>query len=152
MKLKKLITIFVTILLFVNCCAGAKNVQKEGTYTISNILKEANCPLTKEQEEKLKEFKPGGDRGAFRGVYEIFDEKQTKVLMEVFVSSPGRDGGPERPRFLFFAVIFENENCPFTRAQLDKLKALPGGRGAFQQMRDIFTEKQSGIVESMFNR
>ena len=152
MKLMKLMAIFVTIALFVNFCASVKKVQKESAVTISDILKEAKCPLTKDQEKKLKEFKPSGDRGAFRAVYEIFDEKQTDALKEVLGSSPGRGGGPERPRFVFFAVIFENENCPLTEAQLKELKALPGGRGAFQQMREIFTEKQSEIIQSMFNR
>ena len=152
MKLIKIIAIFVTLALFVNFCAGVKKTQREKTVTISGILKEAKCPLTKDQEKKLKEFKPAGDRGAFRAVYEVFDEKQTEALKEVFGSSPGRDGGPERPRFVFFVVLFENEKCPLTEAQLEELKALPGGRGAFQQMRDIFTEKQNEILQSMFNR
>ena len=152
MKLTKLITIFVTILLFIICCAGAKKVHKEGTVTISDILKEAKCPLNEDQAKKLKEFKPAGGRGAFQGVYEIFDEKQTNALKEVFGSSPGRGGGPERPRFVFFAVIFENENCPLTEVQLKELKALPNSREAFQQMRDIFTDKQSEILQSLFNR
>ena len=152
MKLVRLLSVFIVLALSLNSCASRKKLQDSGTNTINGILTAANCPLSEDQAKRLKEFKPGGDRGAFRGVYEIFDEKQTKVLKEVFGSSPGRDGGPERPRFLFFAVIFENENCPFTKAQLDKLKALPGGREAYQQMRDFFTEKQSGIVESMFNR
>ena len=152
MKLIKLITILATLALFVSFCASVKKVQKEGPVTISGILKEAKCPLTDGQTKKLKELRPGGERGAFRAIYEIFDEKQTDALKEAFGSSPGRDGGPERPRYLFFAVIFENENCPFTEAQLKELKALPSGRGAFQQMRDIFTEKQSEILQSMFNR
>jgi len=152
MKLLKLTTILVVLALFVNFCASMKKAQKEEANTISSILKEANCPLTGEQATKLKEIKPGGDRGAFRGVYEIFDEKQTDALKEVFGSSPGRDGGPERPRNLFFVVIFENEGCPFTEAQLKQIKALPSGRGAFQQMREIFTEQQNEIMQSMFNR
>ena len=44
--------IFVTIALFVNFCTSVKKVQKEGTVTISDILKEAKCPLTKDQETK----------------------------------------------------------------------------------------------------
>lgn len=152
MKFVQLIAIFVILALFVNFCAGAKKVQKEGTFSISTILKEAKCPLTKEQEKQLKEFKPGADRGAFRAVYELFDEKQTEALKEVLGSSPGRDGGPERPRFLFLVVLFENEKCPFTGEQLKELKALPSGRGAFEQMRDMLTEKQNGILENMFNR
>ncbi len=48
--------------------------------------------------------------------------------------------------------MFENENIPFTREQLEKLQALPEGREGFQQMRDILTEKQNALVQSMFNR
>ena len=152
MKLLKLTTILVVLALFVNFCASMKKAQKGETGTISGILKEANCPLTGEQEKRLKEFKSGGERSGFREIYEIFDEKQTDALKEVFGSSPGRDRGPERPRNLFFVVIFENAGCPFTEAQLKQIKALPSGRGAFQQMGEIFTEQQNEIMKSMFNR
>ena len=152
MKLVKLTTILVVLALLVSFCASIKKAEKGETGTISGILREANCPLNGEQEKRLKEFKPGGDRSGFREIYEIFDEKQTDALKEVFGSSPGRDGGPERPRNLFFAVIFENEGCPFTEAQLKQIKALPSERGAFQQMGEIFTEQQNEIMKSMFNR
>ena len=152
MKRLKLIPIFLTLALFVSFCAGAKKVSKEEANTISGILKNAGCPLTGDQANQLKEFKPGGDRGAFRAVSELFDEKQTDALKEVFGSSPGRDGGPESPRFLFFVIIFENQGCPFTGEQLEKIKALPSDRGAFQQIQEIFTEKQNEIMQSMFNR
>ena len=152
MKRLKLIPIFLTLALFVSFCAGAKKASKEEANTISGILKNAGCPLTGDQANQLKEFKPGGDRGAFRAVSELFDEKQTDALKEVFGSSPGRDGGPESPRFLFFVIIFENQGCPFTGEQLEKIKALPSDRGAFQQIQEIFTEKQNEIMQSMFNR
>ena len=152
MRPVRLITIFAIVALFVNFCAGAKKLQKEGTVSINDILKEAQCPLSKDQENKLKAFKPSGGRGSFVALYEIFDEKQTIALKEVLGSSPGRGGETERPRLLFFAVLFENENCPLTEAQLKALRALPNERGAFQQMRDILTEKQSGLLQSMFNR
>lgn len=126
--------------------------QEAKTVTIADILKNAKCPLTGDQAKKLKEFKPGGDRGAFRAVYELFDENQIKALKETFGTSPGRDGGPERPRFVFFAVIFENEGCPLTDAQVKAIKALPGGQGMFQQLQDIFTAKQLEITQAMFNR
>ena len=152
MKCLKLIPIFLTLALFVSFCAGAKKVSKEEATTVSGILQNAGCPLTGEQAKQLKEFKPGGDPGAFRTMFELFDEKQTDALKKVFGSSPGREGGPERPRFLFFAIMFENQGCPFTVEQLDKIKALPSDRGAFEQMQEIFTEKQNEIMQSMFNR
>ena len=152
MKLVKLTTILIVLTLFVSFCASMKKAGKGETGTISGILKEANCPINGEQEKRLKEFNPSGDRSAFQTVYEIFNEKQIAALKEAFGSSPGRDGGPEMPRYLFFAVIFENEGCPFTEAQLQKIKALPGGRGAFQQMQEIFTEQQNEIMKSMYNR
>ena len=152
MKRLKLIPIFLTLALFVSFCAGAKKASKEEANTISGILKNAGCPLTNDQAKQLNEFKPGGDPGAFRTMFELFDEKKTEALKEVFGSSPGRDGGQERPRFLFFAIMFENQGCSFTGEQLEKIKALPNDRGAFEQMKEIFTEKQSEVMQSMFNR
>jgi len=152
MKLAQLTIVLVALSLVVTSCAGAKKVQKRDSVTISGILQDAKCPLSKDQETKLKAFKPGGDRGAFRTMYEVFDEKQTAALKEAFGSSPGRGDGLERPRFLFFAVLFENAGCPLTPDQITKLKALPNERGAFQQMGDILTEQQSGLLQGMFNR
>ena len=152
MKLLKITTILVVLALLVSFCTSMKKAQKGETGTISGILKEANCPLTGEQEKRLKEFKPGGERRGFSEIYEIFDEKQTDALKEVFGSSPGRDGGPEIPSNLFFAVIFENEGCPFTEAQLKQIKALPSGRGAFLQMCEILTEQQNEILKSILYR
>ena len=102
MKLIKIYTIFVILALFINFCAGVKKVYKKGTVTISDILKEAKYPLNKDQEKMLKEFIPVEDRIAFRGLYEIFDEKQINALKEVFGSSPGRGEEPERLSFVFF--------------------------------------------------
>ena len=152
MKLVKFTAVFVLVALLFSFCAGTKKMQKSESGTISSILREAKCPLTADQEKRLKEFKLGGGREAFRGIYDVFEDNQLEALKAVFGSSPGRDGGPEMPRFLFFAVIFENENCPFSPEQLEKMKSLSGGREAFQQMREIFTEKQSEVLQSMFNR
>lgn len=126
--------------------------QEKKPVTIADILKKAKCPLTDEQTKKLKEFKPGGDREAFRAVYELFDEKQTAALKAVLGANPGRDGGPERPKNLFFVVMFENAGCPFTEDQIAKMKELPAGRESFEKMRELYTDKQKEVSESMFNR
>ena len=86
------------------------------------------------------------------GAYEIFDEKQTGALKETFGASAGRGGGPERPRFLFLAIILENNGCPISEEQLVKWKAMPDGREGFQQLREVLTEKQSEVFQGLFNR
>ncbi len=152
MKTFKLAAVLFAIAFFISFCSSAKKVKTDGSVLISGVLKDAKCPLSNEQATKLKEFKPGGGRGAFRAIYEVFDENQLNALKVDFGSSQGRGGRPERPRFLFFAVMFENENCPLTVEQLTALKALPNERGAFQQMGSILTEKQSALLQGMFNR
>ena len=148
----RLVTVFVLMVSFVLVFAVTVSAQEAKPVTIAGILEKAKCPLTEEQAKKLKEFKPGGDRSGFRAVYEIFDEKQTTALKEALGSQPGRDNGPERPRNLFFTVIFENSGCPFTDAQIAKIKEIPPGREGFEKMREVFTEKQNEIMDSMFNR
>ena len=152
MKAARIIPLLIAVALTFSYCAGKKKAQDDGMVRVAGVLDAANCPLTKAQADKLKEFKPGMERGAFRTLYEVFDEKQTEALKKAFGSSPGRDGGPERPRYLFFAILFENAGCPLTGAQLDKIKAFPAGQGAFQQMQDILTEQQGELLQGMFNR
>ena len=152
MKLVKLTVIFAVIALIAVSCGRKEMAQKKGSNTIAGILQNAKCPLSEDQEKRLKEIKPGGGREAFRGIYDIFDDKQLNALKAVFGSSPGRDGGPERPRFLFFAVMFENAGCPMSEAQLQAMKELPQGREGFEKMREVFNEKQSEVLQGMFNR
>ena len=153
MRTLKLITVFIMLVclgLMFTSIAFAQ--EKEKTITIADILKKAQCPLSEEQSKKLADFKPGGDFEAFRTLNEVFDEKQTAALKEAFGTFPGFDGGPEQVRFLFFAVIFENEKQPLTESQLKKIKVLPEGPEAFEEMQTIFTPEQGEIMESMFNR
>ena len=152
MKLVKLTTILVVLALLVSFCASMKKAGKGETGTISGILREANCPLSEVQEKKLKEFKLGGGPETFRTINEVFDEKQTEALKEILGTFPGFQGGPESPRMLFFVIIFENEGCPFTGAQIKQIKELPEGREAFEKMREIYSEEQSELVQEMFNR
>jgi hypothetical protein len=133
--------------------AGAVAAQESKTVTVAGILEKAKCPLTEEQAKKLKEFKPGGDRAAFRAIYEVFDEKQTAALKKALGTSPGRNNGPERPRGLNVMVLFENAGCPLTEDQVAKLKAVTAaGRDAMAERQKIYNEKQNEIVQSMFSR
>jgi len=133
-------------------CAGKAKMKSGGGSSVSAILSSANVSLSADQEKQLKAINAQTGRESFRTIYEIFTEKQLDALNAAFGSSPGREGGPERPRFLLFAVIFENENCPLTAEQLAALKALPNDRGAFQKMGEVFTEQQSALMQKMFNR
>ena len=152
MKLLKLYSILIVIVLLTASCSMMKKSSGDGLVSISEILADAKSPLSNDQQEKLKAFSTSGGREAFMGIYNIFDEKQTDALKEAFGVSAGRDGGPERPRFLFFAVILENSGCPLSEEQIVKWKALPDGRGGFQQMREVLTEEQNGVFQGMFNR
>lgn len=155
MNVLKLITfsiIIASIGLIFEGTISAQEEKEEKTVTIADILKKAECPLTEEQEKKLKEFKLGGDPEAFRTMYDVFNEKQMEALKKALGTFPGFQGGPETPRFLFFAIIFENEGQPFTESQLVKIKNLPEGPEAFEEMQNIFTTEQSEIMQNMFNR
>jgi len=152
MKSVKVFSILTVIILLFVSCSMMKKSSDNGTVSIAKILNNAKCPLNKDQQEKLKGFTPSAGREAFRGIYEVFDEKQTDALKKVFGTSPGRDGGPERPRFLFLVVMLENSGKPLTQEQLAKWKTLPDGREGFQQMRDILTEDQNSVFQGMFNR
>jgi len=152
MRSARTLMVFLLLGLLIVSCA-AKNAGKGGdANSIAGILATAGSPLSADQVKQLKDFKPGGDRGAFRAIYDVFNDKQLNALKASYGSSPGRDGGPERPRFLFFAVIFENAGCPLTGEQLQAMKALPNERGAFRQVRDLLNDKQGDVLEGMFNR
>ena len=141
-----------SLIFFVLSFAAAYADQGDKAVTVAGILEQAKCPLDAEQAKKLKDFKPGGERGAFRALFEIFNDTQIDALKKVFGASQGRNGGPERPRFLSFAVMFDNAGCSFTEAQIEKIKALPQERGAFQKLRDLLNDKQKELTQDMFNR
>lgn len=138
------------ILIFI--LAASAYAQDDKPALIKDLLKEAKCPLNEEQEKELKEFKLGGGPEIFQNLSELFDEKQTEALKEILGTFPGFEGRPESPRMLFFVVIFENEGCPFTRAQIKQIKELPEGREAFEKMREIYSEEQNELLQDMFNR
>lgn len=152
MNAAKSVKITVALAVALVVLVGMASAQ-EKPLTISDILTTAKCPLTEDQTTKLKNFS-FGDPESFMGLNQLFTDDQTKALKEAFGTQQGMGDMPESPRFLFFAVIFENEGCPFTDAQVAKIKALPDGDGMamFEQMQDIFTEKQSGVLQGMFGQ
>ncbi|MFC1650946.1 hypothetical protein ACFL2X_05195 [Candidatus Latescibacterota bacterium] len=152
MKLIRLLTVSLALAVMLSSCAGIMNMKKSKGLTVAGVLKDAKVPLSAEKEKQLTEFKIGDDREAFMTFYQIFDEKQIEVLKETFGSSPGFGGGPERPRWVFFAVLFENENCPLTMEQLTALNELPTGRDGFGRMNEVLNEEQSALLQNMFNR
>ena len=127
-----------------------KKEAVEKAVTVGDILKQAKCPLTDEQVKKLKDLDLSQGREAFQALYAIFDEKQTEALKKILGARPGRDGGPETPRYLMQLVLFEKTGCPMTEKQLEALKALPQERGSWQKMQEIFTEKQNGEMQKIF--
>ena len=128
------------------------NMKKSKDLTVAGVLKDAKLPLSAENEKQLSEFKLGGDPESFRTFFELFDDKQNEALKTVYGSAPGFGGGPERPRWVFFAVLFENEGCPFTLEQLTALNELPTGREGFGRMNEVLSEEQSALVQTMFNQ
>ncbi len=59
----------------------------------------------------------------------------------------GFAGSPERPRWVFFAVVLENAGCPITRDQLEALNKLPIGREGSGRMNEFLTEKQRTYIQ-----
>ena len=143
-------TVFCIAFSLVFLIAGTVFAQ-DSTVTVGSILKKAKVPLTEEQTTKIKMFKLGGDFEMFRELGEMFTEKQTAALKEALGVMPGFDGGAEQPAHLFFVVIFENEKCPFTESQIQKMKKIESGPEGFEEMRAIYDEKQDAVVEEMFS-
>ena len=129
---------------------GEKKEAGDKAVTVADIVKQAKCPLTDEQAKKLNELDLSQGREAFQALYGIFDEKQTEALKKALGARPGRDGGPETPRYLMQLVLFEKAGCPLTGKQLEALKALPQERGSWQKMRKIFTDKQNEEMQKVF--
>lgn len=152
MKILRICTVFVAAAMIMSSCSGIMNMKKSKDLTVAGVLKDAKLPLSSEKEKQLSEFKIGGDREAFREFAQMFDEEQNEALKTLYGSAQGFGGGPERPRWVFFAVLFENEECPLTMEQLTALNELPTGREGFGRMNEILNEDQSAIVQNMFNR
>jgi len=135
-------------------CAGAAFSQEaaDKPVTLGEILKAASCPLTAEQTKKLAELDLTKGREAFQGLNAMFDEKQTAALKAALGARPGRDNGPESPRYVMQLVLFEKSKCPLTVKQVAALKALPNERGAFQQMGEILTDAQKEAMQKVFPR
>ena len=129
---------------------GEKKVAVDKPVTVADILKQAKCPLTNEQVKKLKDLDLSQGREAFQSLYGIFDEKQTEALKKALGTRPGRDNGPETPRYLMQLVLFEKAGCPLTGKQLEALKALPQESGSYQKMQEIFTDKQKEEMQKIF--
>jgi hypothetical protein len=123
---------------------------QDATVTVGSILKNAKVPLTDEQATKIKSFKLGGDFEMFRELGEMFTEKQTAALKEKLGVMQGFEGD-EQPAYLFFVVIFENEGCPFTESQIEKMKKIEPGPEGFEEMKAVYTEKQGAVLQEMFS-
>ena len=146
---RRFVTVFA-LLAVMMVFAGMVFAQQQAL-TIKDILAKAEAPLTADQAKKLSSVKIGGDFSVFQEINTMFTEKQTASLKEAFGSSPSFDGGPDQPRMLFFAIIFENEECPFSAEQIAKIKGLNGDdpMAMFGEMQNIFNEKQNGVMQAM---
>ena len=107
------------------------------TKFIVQALKDANRPLTESQMEQLKSLQPG--REFFRGMMDILDENQNEVIRNSSVMT-----------LMFIAPTLENAGCPLTEAQIEKIKALPGGRDpeSRQKMMDVLDDKQKNALQN----
>ena len=72
----------------------------------------------------------------------MFDEKQTKALIDKLGSMPSRGDRPERPRSLFQIVIFEKEKCPLTEKQVAEMQKVTMDRESFRKIMEIYTDEQ----------
>lgn len=116
--------------------------------TLAGILKYAKCPLTDDQVKIIDAIKPGeGMRESMRAMNEMFDEKQTKALIEKLGSMPSRGDRPERPRSLFQIIILEKEKCPLTVKQLNEMKNVTMDREGFRKMMEIYTDEQREAMQ-----
>ena len=116
--------------------------------TLSGILKDAKCPLTDDQMKILDAIKPGENmRETMRDMNGMFDEKQTKALIDKLGSMPSRGDRPERPRSLFQIVILEKEKCPLTEKQVEEMNKVTMDREAFRKIMEIYTDEQQEAMQ-----
>ena len=75
----------VVIIVYVFVFAGQSlSMTAESIERINDVLKRGGCPLTVEQIAKLKELPD--ERGSFRLMMEVLDDRQSKVLRDSFRS------------------------------------------------------------------
>ncbi len=130
--------------------ASAQGTDKP--VTLATILKAAGAPLTAEQTGKIKDLDMTEGFTAFRAINEMFTEQQTAALKKELGARPGRNGGPETPRFVTQLILFEKAQCPITEKQLASLKALPADQSSFRGINDLLTDKQKEAMEKFFPR
>ncbi len=149
-KSSKLTVFCIAVSLFV-LVTGTAFTQDEAV-TVGSIMKAADVSLNDEQVEKLKAFKLGGDMQMFRELGAMFSDEQTKALKETLGVMQGFGGG-EQVAHLFTVVLFENEGCPFTESQIAELKKIDfsAGPGTFEEMQEIYNDKQNAVMEEMFS-
>jgi hypothetical protein len=120
--------------------------------TVASILKAAGSPITEEQATKIKDLDTSQGFQAFRAINEMFTEKQTAALKKELGSRPGRNGGPETPRFVTQMILLEKAQCPITEKQLASLKALPADQSGFREMNDLLTDTQKEAMQKLMPR
>ena len=103
---------------------------------IADALKEAGCPLTDDQMQKIRELQ---GREMFRGMMDILTDQQNEAFRQSNVMS-----------IMFIAPALEEAGCPLTEDQIARIKALPAGRdeAARGRMMEILTDKQRGVLEN----
>jgi hypothetical protein len=147
-----LLTVAVVFALFT---VGAGMVMAQGTdkpVTLESVLKAAGAPLTAEQATKIKDLDLSQGRAAFQPINQMFTEQQTDALKKALGAQPGRNNGPERPRYLTQLIVFEKAQCPLTEKQLAALKALPNEQGSREKQNEIFTDKQREAMQKFLPR
>jgi len=120
--------------------------------TVADILKEAKCPLTEAQAKQLKDLDMSQGRAVFQTLNDLFDEKQTEALKKALGTRAGRNGGPDRPRYLTQAIVFEKAGCPLTQKQLKALLAIEPGQGSRDAMNAVLTDKQKEEMQKVMPR
>ncbi|MHB9027625.1 MAG: hypothetical protein ACYC9O_02530 [Candidatus Latescibacterota bacterium] len=147
-----LLTAVAAIALFALGMGVALAQGTDKPVTVATILKAAGSPLTAEQATKIKDLDTTQGFQAFRAINEMFTEQQTAALKKELGTQPGRNNGPERPRYLTQVIVFEKAQCPVTEKQLAALKALPNEQGSREKQNEIFTDKQREAMQKFFPR
>jgi hypothetical protein len=141
--------------IFVLFALGTGIVLAQGTdkpVTVATLLKAAGAPLTEEQVTKIKDLDTTQGFQAFRAINEMFTEQQTAALKKELGTRPGRNGGPETPRFVTQMILLEKAQCPITEKQLASLKALPADQSNFQAVNELLTDTQKEAMQKMMPR
>ncbi len=143
MKRSNLFTFLVTLAILCIIAVSAPAQDTNLTKRVGDLLKDAGCPLTETQIEKMNELGSGPESRS--GMMEILDDKQKEALRKKWGE---RSGGIRSRRgrgagFLRNMVqLLKDTDYPLTEEQVKQLNEIEPDRGSREKIMEILDDNQ----------